>query len=213
MIIVTCVQYNVSTSSKTVLVHSNEAFYYLHNLLTTCRNSEVTWLTSEVKSGRIGPHGEDPIPDLSESSDYNAVMIRRIELKETIEKLPKIILGVYLVLQYHLEHGVPKIQIRVVGILLHRHTFAAHSAEPSDGPGGIHVVVRVRKLWGVDVGRECCGGGGSRGGGRVVLAWRRKVVKFAFLERRFLGFWLRVVYVRKLWSYAAAAAKFDGNRA
>ncbi|KAB2034827.1 hypothetical protein ES319_D04G110800v1 [Gossypium barbadense] len=63
---------------------------------------------------------ENPVPDLRESSNNNPMVIRRIQLQETVEKLSQIIFRIYLFLQYHLQHGVPEVQIRVVGVFLHR---------------------------------------------------------------------------------------------
>ena len=87
---------------------------------------ELTWLTGDVRSG---PARENAIPDLSESSDYNPMMVRRIELKEATKKVSEILLGVYLVLQYHLQHGMSEVQIRVIGVFLHRHPFFPGSSQ------------------------------------------------------------------------------------
>ena len=72
------------------------------------------------------------------------MVTRWIQPKKAIEKLLKIVFWVYLFLQYHLKHWMPKILIRVIWILLHRDAAADF-------------------LWtlGINIGfgfRDCCGG-------------------------------------------------------
>lgn len=118
-----------------------------------------------------GPARVHPIPDLREGSNDNPVIVRRIQLQETVEQLFQIIFRVNLLLQNHLQHGLPEIQIRVVRIFLHRHAGAADSAEPLHRPQALDVRVRVGGVahrWGVDGGGEGGGVGVPRAGGGVV---------------------------------------------
>lgn len=62
--------------------------------------------------------GHKLIRNLSESSDDDFMVVRRIETEEAIEKLLKPTGGVNPLLDYHLKHRVAKILIWVVGILL-----------------------------------------------------------------------------------------------
>lgn len=121
---------------------------------------------------RTGPHREDSIPDLSESSNNNTMVARRVQLQETVQELPEIVFRVYLILQYHLQHRMPEIQIRVVGVFLNGHALASNPSKAFDGLRALGMIgVDIRKLIRVDVRRECGGGrvGGGRGGGRVFL--------------------------------------------
>lgn len=115
----------------------------------------------QLHRGSTRPYREDAIPDVSESPDDDAMVARRVELQETVEKLPEIVFRVYLVLQYHLQHRVSKIQVRVAGIFLHGHAVAANPPEAFDGRGALPdgVVVRERSVV-VGVWGECGGGGG-----------------------------------------------------
>ncbi|KAL7137283.1 hypothetical protein ABFS83_10G081600 [Erythranthe nasuta] len=103
------------------------------------------------------------------------MVVRRVELQETVEQLFQIVFSVYLLLQNHLQHRLPEVQVRVVGVLLHRH------ARPADPPESLHrlqaphVGVRVGGL----APLRRLHGGGERGrrrvpgvgaGGRVVAA-------------------------------------------
>lgn len=44
------------------------------------------------------------------------MVVRRVQLQKTVEKLLKIVSGVNFFLEDHLKHGLPEILIRVVGI-------------------------------------------------------------------------------------------------
>lgn len=61
---------------------------------------------------------------------------RRIQLQETPKKPSQIFLGVNLVLQNHLNHRMSEIQVRIVGILLHRDTLPPAPPEASERDGG-----------------------------------------------------------------------------
>lgn len=122
------------------------------------------------------------------------MVVRRIELKKTVEKLPEIILRVYLILQYHLQHRVPEVQVWIIRVLLHRH------ASP--------VVAELRR--GLRVAWRERGSGGGVGG----AAARRGVVpmKPVGLVRGLLGPPLRVEYVpEEPGPSAAAAAQAHGH--
>lgn len=136
------------------------------------------------------------------------MVARRVELQEAVEKLPEIIFRVYLVLQNHLKHGMPKVQVRVAGVLLHRHALAANPAEPLDGRGalGDGPVVGKRSIV-VGVWGEC------GGGGVFVVGARRRVVVVVLFAAAELGgdeLCLGTEYVEELWSSAAAAAYVNG---
>lgn len=88
------------------------------------------------------------------------MVVGRVELQETVEKLFEIIFGVQLFLQNHLQHGAAEVQIRVVGIFLHRHTLTAEPPEALDGPQALDVGLGVG-------GGEGGGSGGGAGGGGV----------------------------------------------
>lgn len=91
------------------------------------------------------------------------MMKRCVELQETVQQLFQIILGVYLLLQYHLQHRLPEVQIRVVGVFLHRHGLPPDPTEPSNGSRllGCPRVPAVMMMRDVNVivrvGRECGG--------------------------------------------------------
>ncbi|KAK2998291.1 hypothetical protein RJ639_023111 [Escallonia herrerae] len=74
-------------------------------------------------------------------------------LQETVEKLAKVVFGVNLLLKYHLQHGVPEIQVRVVGVLLDGEAVAADPTEALEGSKALdvrlHVGVVVRRGGGV----------------------------------------------------------------
>lgn len=89
------------------------------------------------------------------------MVVGRVELQETVEQLFEIIFGVQLFLQNHLQHGAAEVQIRVVGIFLHRHTLTAEPPEALDGPQALDVRL------GVGGGGEGGGSGGGAGGGGV----------------------------------------------
>ena len=61
------------------------------------------------------------VPDVGEGADDNLVIIRAIELQEAVEEVLELIFGVNLLLQNHLQHRLPEIQIRIVRLLLHCH--------------------------------------------------------------------------------------------
>ena len=137
-------------------------------------------------------HIKDPIPYLSESPNDDPMVVRRLELQETVEKLPEIVFRVNLVLENHLEHGAAEVEVGVVGVLLHRHALTADAAEPLDGPQTPYVGV------GVGVAR-CRGGvGGGSGGGGGVVVW---VIGGCFG----LWLWFGVEDVGQPWPATAAA--------
>lgn len=91
------------------------------------------------------------------------MMGRCVELQETVQQLFQIILGVYLLLQYHLQHRLPEVQIRVVGVFLHCHALPPDPTEPSNGSSLLDYrrvpAVMMMSDAGVivRVGRECGG--------------------------------------------------------
>ena len=111
---------------------------------------------------------------------------RRIQLQETTKKPSQVVLRVNLVLQNHLDHRMPEIQVRIVGVFLDGDALAAASTEAAEGDGGSGL--------GVGVG---VGGGRGIGVGEVV-------------EGRGFGGGLRleVEEVRELWS---ANVEIDGE--
>lgn len=124
--------------------------------------------------GGVGSIRIHPVPDLREGPDDGAVIVGGVELQEAVEQLFQIILGVNLLLENHLQHRLPEVQIRVVGILLHRHARAADPAEPLHGAEaldvGLGVVGGLAHRRRVHGGGECGGGGVPRAGGGVVVA-------------------------------------------
>lgn len=162
-----------------------------------------------MERGGAGADGENAVPDLGEGSDDDAVVVRWIELKETVEKFSEIVFGVNLVLEYHLEHGVSEVQVRVVGVFFHRHALAPHTAEP---PHALGVVAELRGR--VDMARrEGCGGGCGTGGGggSSVVSVLRPVMGLGS-EGGPLGATFGVEYVtEKLGPSAGAAAQADGD--
>lgn len=60
-------------------------------------------------------------------------------MKKTAKKLSKPFLSVNFVLQDHLQHRLPEIHIRIVGILLHRHADAADLPEAAASIGHVGV--------------------------------------------------------------------------
>ncbi|KAK3025889.1 hypothetical protein RJ639_041686 [Escallonia herrerae] len=60
-------------------------------------------------------------------------------LQETVEKLAKVVFRVNLLLEYHLQHGVPEIQVRVVGVLLNGKAVSADPSEALDGSKALDV--------------------------------------------------------------------------
>jgi len=158
-----------------------------------------------VEGGGAGADRENAVPDLGEGSDDDAVVVRRIELEETVEKFSEIVFGVNLVLEYHLEHGVSEVEVRVVGVFLHRHALSPYAAEAS------HALGVVAELSGrVDVaGRE--GGGGCGAGGSSVVSVLGPVMGLG-LEGGPLGATFGVENVaEKLGPSAGAAAQVDGD--
>lgn len=118
--------------------------------------------------GRSGAVGVDAVPDLREGPDDDAMVVGRVELEEAVEQLLQVVLGVNLLLQNHLQHRLPEVEVRVVGVLLHRHAGPADPAEPLDGAEAADVGVGVGGV----AGRGSLHGGGERrggGGGGVVL--------------------------------------------
>nr|GMD41627.1 hypothetical protein DM860_010446 [Ipomoea batatas] len=108
--------------------------------------------------------GEDAVPDLREGADDDAMVVRRIELEKAVEELLEVVFGVDVLLQDHLEHGVPEIEVRVVGVFLDGHALAADSPEALHRPEALDFGVGV----GGGVGRgERRGGGVPRAGGVV----------------------------------------------
>ncbi|PON70071.1 hypothetical protein PanWU01x14_082460 [Parasponia andersonii] len=107
-----------------------------------------------------GPHRENSIPDLGKSSNYDSMVGGRVQLEEAVEELAEVVLGVNLVLQYHLQHRLPEVQVRIVRLLLHRHPISADSPEPPHGGSRRRLVV---------VGEYGGGRGGGGGGGSVVV--------------------------------------------
>lgn len=76
---------------------------------------------------------------------------RRIERQEALQELSEVLLPVYLLLHYHLQYGVLKVEVRVVGLLHHRHAVAdspaaademgrRHGVAEGEGGGGIVVI-------------------------------------------------------------------------
>lgn len=85
---------------------------------------------------------------------------RRIQLQEAPKKPSQIFLRVNLVLQNHLNHRMPEIQVRIVRILLHRHALAAAPPEPSerDRSSGFRLGVGEGRWIGVWGGEAVVGG-------------------------------------------------------
>lgn len=90
------------------------------------------------------------------------MIVGRIQLQETVKQLLQIISGVNLFLQDHLQHGLAEIEVRVVGVFLHRHALAADSPESLDSLQAFDVRVSV-------VGGESGGGVVPGAGGRGVV--------------------------------------------
>lgn len=66
--------------------------------------------------------GESFVTNLHESLNDNLVVTDGVQAEEALEKVLKIGFGEDLSLEDHLEHGVSKILVRVLRILLNRHT-------------------------------------------------------------------------------------------
>lgn len=156
-------------------VHHHHHHHHLH----------LTWLASKVKVRRARPHRKHSIPYLSESSNNDSMVVRRVQLQKTSQKLPKVFFGVYFILQYHLEHWLSKIQIWVIWFFLNRNTLTIYFAKPSDCPWAHYIII----LCVVNAWRHCvC----------VVFvpwAWRRRGVVFVLLVCGGFGFWLWIEYV------------------
>lgn len=110
-----------------------------------------------------GAGGENRFPNLGESANYNSVVRRRVQVDEAAEKLSQVLLRVNLVLQNHLDHRMPEIQVRIVGVFLDGHALAAASADASEGEGGSRLGVGV----GDGEGRRF----GIGGVGEVMVVW------------------------------------------
>ena len=120
------------------------------------------------------------------------MVVRRIELQETVEKLPEIVFRVNLVLENHLEHGAAEVEVGVVGVLLHRHALTADAAEPLDGPQALYVgVTRWRS-------------GSGDGGGGVLVGVGVGVVSVGWCSGLWL--WFGVEDVGESWHAPATAA-------
>lgn len=139
----------------------------------TCKHLVVTWPPHPMQVGGVGSIRIHPVPDLREGPHDGPMIVGGVELQEAVEQLFEIILGVYLLLQNHLQHWLPEIQIRVVGILLHRHARPADPPEPLHGAEaldvGLGVVGGLAHRRRVDGRGECGGGGVPRAGGGVVV--------------------------------------------
>lgn len=59
--------------------------------------------------------------DIGEGVEDEGVLGGGVEVKEALKKLLQIGLREDLLLEYHLQHGVPEILIRILRLLLHRH--------------------------------------------------------------------------------------------
>lgn len=110
--------------------------------------------------------GEDAVPDLREGSDDDAVIVRRIELEKAVEELLEVVFGVDVLLEDHLQHGLPEIEVRVVGVLLDGDALAAYPPKALHSPEALYLGVGVGGV----VGRGEGGGGGVPRAGRVVRA-------------------------------------------
>ncbi|RAL51728.1 hypothetical protein DM860_010446 [Cuscuta australis] len=118
---------------------------------------------------------EDPVPDLREGPDNDAVIVGRIELQETVEELFKVVFGVDVLLENHLEHGVPEVEVRVVGVFLDGDALPADPPEAVHRPEALDLGVGFRGGVVVVVGRGECGGGGvPRAGGVIGVVHRRR---------------------------------------
>lgn len=109
------------------------------------------------RNNNRGSSGENRIPNLRKSPNYNSMVRRRIQLQKTPKKSSQIVFGVNLVLQNHLHHRMPEIEIRIVGILFDGDALAAGSSESAEGDGGSGVGIGVGEGRGVGIG----GGGGE----------------------------------------------------
>nr|GMD16024.1 hypothetical protein DM860_010446 [Ipomoea batatas] len=78
------------------------------------------------------------------------MVVRRIELEKAVEELLEVVFGVDVLLQDHLEHGVPEIEVRVVGVFLNGDALAADSPEALHRPEALDFGIGV----GGGVGRE-----------------------------------------------------------
>ncbi|XP_052175749.1 uncharacterized protein LOC127790332 [Diospyros lotus] len=103
-----------------------------------------------------GGTGDDAtIPDLHEGSDDHFMVSRRVELEEAVEERLEVVLRADVSLQDHLEHGLPEIEIGIVGVL-----------DDGDAVGDFGIGVRGAMRGGeVDVNVEC----GGRNGGVVFV--------------------------------------------
>nr|GMD46741.1 hypothetical protein DM860_010446 [Ipomoea batatas] len=106
---------------------------------------------------------EDAVPDLREGADDDAMVVRRIELEKAVEELLEVVFGVDVLLQDHLEHGMPEIEVRVVGVFLDDDALAADSPEALHRPEALDFGIGVEG----GVGRgERRGGASSQRQGR-----------------------------------------------
>nr|GLL21547.1 hypothetical protein DM860_010446 [Ipomoea trifida] len=60
------------------------------------------------------------------------MVVRRIELEKAVEELLEVVFGIDVLLEDHLEHGVPEIEVRVVGVFLDGYALA------TDFPEALH---------------------------------------------------------------------------
>lgn len=75
------------------------------------------------------------VPYLHEGSDDDLVVARGIELEEAVEELLQIASGVDFLLEDHLQHRLPEISVRVVGIFYHGEAVVDFGAGGGGGAG------------------------------------------------------------------------------
>nr|GMC68202.1 hypothetical protein DM860_010446 [Ipomoea batatas] len=78
-----------------------------------------------------------------EGAEDDAMVVRRIELEKAVEELLEVVFGVDVLLQDHLEHGVPEIEVGVVGVFLDGDALAADSPEALHRPEALDFGIGV----------------------------------------------------------------------
>lgn len=98
---------------------------------------------------------------------------RRVDREEALQEFSEALLPIYLLLHYHLQYGVLKVEVGIVGVLHHRHAVA----DPTAGSDRRRCELGWRDgvAWGEGRGGVVIVGGGEgrpvprAGGGGVVV--------------------------------------------